>query len=109
LNSDNDGCHSLLREWNPKGKTVEVNVISLDQFIKEKKIREIDLLKIDCEGTELEVLQSVKNFAKIKNIVLEAFSGTDENYVSKIISFLEKKGFKIEKSKTPIIFAYSNI
>jgi len=106
LNCDNDGCHSLLRTWNPQGKAVEVPVITLDNFIKEKKINKIDLLKIDCEGMELKVLQSIKDFSLIKNIVLEAFSGTEKNYSAKIISFLEKKGFIIEKSSDPVVFAH---
>lgn len=39
---------------------VEVNCITLDKFFKENAIKHVDLLKIDIEGAEIELFESIK-------------------------------------------------
>lgn len=54
--------------------THTVNAITLDSFIKDKNIQQIDLLKIDVEGNELKVLiglgENIRN-GKVKAIHFE--------------------------------------
>ncbi len=61
------------RHKNHKGslKSIKKNsFISLDNFIKSKKIRKIDFIKIDVDGYELDVLRSgSKFFKKCKPII----------------------------------------
>lgn len=50
----------------------EINIIRLDSYIEEKKIKEISLLKIDVEGMEYDVLLGIGNYINIcKYIVFE--------------------------------------
>lgn len=44
------------------GRTETVRVVSLDEFLEEKQISHIDLLKIDAVGFDLEVLKGGTNF-----------------------------------------------
>lgn len=75
--------------------------ISLDQFIKEKKIKSIKMLKIDVEGAEMRVLKgSEKNIERgvIKNILMEI---NKENVKfgtchDEIINFLQKNGYSVK-------------
>ena len=53
-------------------RPLEVKLIQLDDYILEKKLKRIDLLKIDTEGHEYYVLKgALKNLSKIKYIYFE--------------------------------------
>jgi FkbM family methyltransferase len=59
---------------NSQVKEVQVECISIDEFITEEKIENIHLLKIDCEGSEFDILTKSKllfDEVKIENIVGE--------------------------------------
>ena len=49
---------------------LEVKTESIDNFCSRKKIENIDVLKIDTEGTELEVLIGAKNILSKTDIIL---------------------------------------
>tara|TARA_S200000501_G_scaffold361755_1_gene390403 strand:+ start:2332 stop:3027 length:696 start_codon:yes stop_codon:yes gene_type:complete len=85
-----------------------VQTISLDNFCRKKKIKIIDLLKIDTEGHELQVLKGSKNLLKdkIKFILIEFhLSKIYKNYdIKKIEKILKKNNFVlIKKFKFPIL------
>ncbi len=89
-------------------KTEMVQSTSLDGFCKKKKIKNIDLLKIDTEGHEMQVLIGSKNMLKnnIKFILIEFhLSKIYENYdKSKIERILKKNNFiLIKKFKFPVL------
>jgi FkbM family methyltransferase len=54
-------------------KSINVPCIALDAFIQEHAVETIDLLKIDCEGSEFEILLHSEQFRRgiVKNIVGE--------------------------------------
>ena len=54
-------------------KKQEIKIINLSNFLFEKNITNIDILKIDTEGYELNVLKGISNeyFSKIKFILFE--------------------------------------
>ncbi len=53
-----DGCNSLRTPGGSrKTRTVEVDVVPLDEFIQENGITAVDFIKMDVEGAELSVLQ----------------------------------------------------
>ena len=51
---------ALKSEAHKKVGEVEITVTTLDQFCEEQKIETIDLLKTDCQGFDLRVLQGGK-------------------------------------------------
>lgn len=54
-------------------KSFEIEVISLDEFCTENKIENIDFLKIDTEGFEMDVLKGAKNILAQKKIKIIQF------------------------------------
>ena len=83
-------------------KQIIVNCETIDSFCKRKKIKKIDILKIDVEGSELEIiLGAKKTLKKIKVIQIEVL-GRKENIkskIDKINNLLKKYKFKIIKMK----------
>ena len=89
---------SLLIGGNIKSSFISVEsakTITLDNFCSKKKIKNIDLLKIDTEGHEKQVLIGAKNLMKnkqIKYILIEFHtSKMYKNYRPNIIEKLLKK------------------
>ena len=96
-------------------KTVKSKVITLSQFIDNEKIDRIDLIKIDCEGEEINVLRGIKDhhWVLINAIVMEI--NDIDNNVQFAKNILLKHGFKkikMEKEKgfekTKLINIYAN-
>ncbi len=81
-----------------QNQIVNAELIKLDTFIRLKKIKNIDLVKIDTEGYELNVLKGFsKEIKKVKIILFEHHydSMLKKNYkFSNVHNFLIKKGFK---------------
>ena len=79
-----------------------VPTLTLDTFVKKKRIKSIDLLKVDIDGSEYEFLQGAKvtlKENKIKVILIE-INDKKKNYKKKekkIINFLKKRNFTFLK------------
>ena len=79
-------------------KKIKVKTIKLSEMFKKKKIKKLDLLKIDTEGHELEVLQGLTaEIKKVKNILIEFHN--DSIYLQydskKIHKYLIKQNFEL--------------
>lgn len=75
---------------------IKVQMICLSTFLASIKEKEIDLLKLDIEGSEQAVLKEAGAYlSKVKNIILE-FHPIKGNDLSKVIKLLTKAGFKTE-------------
>jgi len=75
-----------------------VDCIRLDDLMKEFKIDNVDMMKLDVEGSEVEIISSdgFKNVAdKIKLIIIErhAWSGRNPN---QLVDALKMRGFFVE-------------
>ena len=84
-------------------KSIDVEVVSLSDIINELALPKIDLLKLDCEGSEFDILlnTSKKIFENIKEIVLEVHeSPASSHSKSDLASFLQSVGYSIDT--TPI-------
>ena len=83
-------CSTLFKE----GGYIEVNARRLDSILQKLGITEIDIVKIDVEGSELNVLQGIGDYLKrVKAIVVAAYHYEGEE--QEISRFLLKMGFKI--------------
>jgi FkbM family methyltransferase len=66
-----------------KSVSVLVDLIKLDDFVKEHEIKHIDLLKIDTEGHELAVLKGLLNFIDAGNVSAVHFEFNSMNVLSR--------------------------
>lgn len=105
----------ILNKKNPIINKIKIRSLTIDKFIKQKKIKKIDLLKIDTEGHELEVLKGALKTIKehkVKFILIELhFSKMYQNYSKKKIeSFLAKNNFfLLKKFKFPFLSFVDNL
>lgn len=88
------GATKVYKKYRKLGlEKIKVDTISLDQLLKNYKLERIDVLKIDVEGSEVEILKSSKNsFNKIKKIVVE-YHGAQKTK-SPVLKLLSENGFK---------------
>jgi len=74
-------------------KTIDVNVNTLSNYLSEKNIGHIDLIKIDTEGSELNVLLGLNSL--IKNVKFIFFEHHYDDMVKKNYTFSEINNFLI--------------
>ena len=91
-----------------KDLKTKVKINTIDNFCLRKKIKKIDLLKIDVEGYEYQVLLGAKKILKsVKYIMIEIqnnnmYSGYSKK---KIQNFLKKNNFElVKKFNFPFMF-----
>lgn len=91
---------------------IEVDVITLESFVKEQRITCIDYLHCDVQGKDLEVLMGLGEYLSIvKTGVIEMPTShvkklyKDQKYIAQdAIQFLESKGFIITSIQNNDIF-----
>jgi len=74
-------------------KTIDVNVNTLSNYLSEKNIGHIDLIKIDTEGSELNVLLGLNSL--INNVKFIFFEHHYDDMVKKNYTFSEINNFLI--------------
>lgn len=83
---------------------VDVNVIRLDTFCKENGITHIEHIKVDAQGSDLDVLKSMGEYLNVTHsIMVEAFINNDE-YVYEG----EVKEDEVMQLLTPLGFVLTN-
>ena len=93
----------------------KVQTITIDSFLKKNKIKSIDILKIDIEGSEYELLLGAKNSLKknrVKIILVEIIEKKNiyHKKEEKILNFLKKRNFVLlKKANIFSISLFSNI
>ena len=95
LNND-QSAHSIFYK---SSESISVESISLQKIFEENKISSCKLLKLDCEGAEYQIIDSLpsKYLDKIQNIVIEYHSAdTKPELVKNLILKIKNAGFKIE-------------
>lgn len=101
VQGEHDGCNSLRQpDGFPGTITVEVDVVPLDHFLKEKGVQKVDFIKMDVEGAELSVLQGAPSLlsASPRPVILAEVSDLRTKAwgyrASEILTLLEQKGFR---------------
>ena len=92
---------------NNEVNSFDVETISLDDIIQTNNIEKIKLLKIDCEGAELDIFENIKpeNLNKISKMVIETHSDYINGYIRNVLT---ENNFEIH-SKGNILFAFSSL
>jgi len=92
--------------------TRKIESVTIDKFIEDQKIQQIDLLKVNIEGAERELIKCFKNIGIVKNVAISChdFLGKrlgDPSLYTKdeVITFLEANNFKIKTLNTPNDYA----
>lgn len=82
-------------------KKVDCNFLTLDKYIEDKNIKQIDLLKMDVQGAELRVLKGAKEAFKtnrIRNVYMEIIIGdtySRQEKFSDYLNVLDSLGFRV--------------
>ena len=105
--SDVSSAHSVTHELFGRGKTLEVPCVTLDTFCRENRVPRIDFLKIDCEGAEFEIILGLSEdlTSRIGKIIMEHHERYMHGDHRNIMSFLEKRGFKVREFEEQYISA----
>jgi len=98
---------STRQERIPKDK-IKVNCISLSSLIKDKKINQVDFIKMDIEGSEKEAIEDLdrnNQLTKIMKLTVEYHHKIDHrSNLSEFLWIFEKNGFEyqIDAKNIPI-------
>ncbi len=86
----------IARAATPDAEHEPVTTISLEDIVSNQGLSRIDLLKMDCEGSEYDILAgtSASTFARIERIILEYHDGRERE----IEANLRRHGFRLEKA-----------
>lgn len=114
--TDRIGCSSLYpHEWLDRDSTVQVPVVTIDEYVREKRIRRIDVMKIDIEGAELDALHGMEETFRAcppRAIICELTmlpqeNGTERSHPEvrqrnssaadpyQLVDFLKQKGYQL--------------
>jgi FkbM family methyltransferase len=79
--------------------SVKVNAVSLTQIVLDNNLESIDLIKIDCEGSEYTILYNTpwEVFQRIKALAIEVHDLDTENHnIKSLASFLENYQYNVK-------------
>lgn len=88
--------HNLINELSNIKEERVVKVEMLGNFIKNHGVEYIDILKIDTEGSELQILKSCEKQLDKKIIKQIKIELTNDLNFFEIIQFLEKKSYQLQ-------------
>ncbi len=92
LNIENNESVLSSIEADEKG---DINQISIDKAYKRFGLEYIDIVKMDCEGSEWDILRNKEVFEKVKFVTMEYHLGQNSLDHSRIKNVLEEIGFKL--------------
>lgn len=102
-NNDNNSINSSAHVNNEGSNKILCRCINLQNYINSKKIDRIDYLKIDCEGAEYEIIETLDEeflSTSVRNMCIEYHLNSDGR-IFPMIEKLEKCGFEIEFEHNP--------
>lgn len=97
-----------------KVHSLDVEAVSLEQIFSDYGLQTVDLLKMDCEGSEYDILYKtpVALFQKINALCIETHNGLQANEnTASLAAFLQAQGYcqqASQKKRTGYIWAWRN-
>ncbi len=96
--SHNPESHTVIKPKEGTHRKIKVNSTTLKSFIHRVKLKKVDLLKVDIEGSEIELFDSTPApiIKSIKQITIEFHDFIDSELkpdVKRIIKYLKNLGF----------------
>jgi FkbM family methyltransferase len=105
--SENSVIASVYADFDSQNKySLKVPGITLFQIIQEHNLSHIDLIKVDCEGSEYPIIYETPDevWKKIAMLTIEVHNLDEEKRNTVYLqNFLEQKGYRVETA-----FAHSN-
>mgnify|MGYP006429022745 CR=1 FL=1 len=95
IDSD-DSAHSIFKS---DKNFIEVNSTTIKSIFDENKIKNCNLLKLDCEGSEYQIIESIPKeyFLKIDKMIIEYhIANENPELYKKLIRNLKDNSFKIK-------------
>jgi FkbM family methyltransferase len=109
-NADDDFSTSAALSDNQEGSEVEVQAITLPDFLEQEKIVEIDWLKVDCEGAEYGIFQNLpaEVLARTRIVTLENHHSDNPGETqADLVKLLQGHGFRVKTNGySPLIWAW---
>lgn len=97
--SKSAAANSLVIKWKDY---VKVETITLDDLLRSLKVDDVDFIKVDAEGAELQVLKGAKEtLAKGVRLAIAAYHTTEngESEIKQVSRFLDESGYKVIRVK----------
>ena len=96
-------------------REIQIKAVSLAQIIQENRLGRVDLVKLDCEGSEFPILYDSPSeiWPSINCLAVEVHElDNDKRNFVYLSSFIEAKGFKVQSRLEPTgchyLMAYRN-
>ena len=97
LHPKNSGENKIVKETHDSDKTIEVRICSAEDAFSRLGLTYIDVLKIDTEGSEIQILESLKQrLDYIGIILLEYHSEADRRNIDRLLDRFKLIGAKVE-------------
>lgn len=89
--------------------SINVQATSIPAILENNELQKVDLLKLDCEGSEYEIIYNLpdSSMEKIIALVMETHEGTKENQNHHAMCvYLRRKGFKVKSDNKSMIWSW---
>lgn len=97
VESDNSVTASVFNDFSSQNQNViKIKAITLEQIIESNNLDSVDLLKLDCEGSEYPIIYETPKhvWSKVKMVYMEDHPlDTDKRNHQSVIHFLQSLGF----------------
>ncbi|MFC1858625.1 FkbM family methyltransferase [Thermodesulfobacteriota bacterium] len=93
---------SVLSTSGPQTETLRVSCMTLQDILDKHNIERCDLLKIDCEGSEYEILYNCsRNYLqRIRQTVIEVHKGNEpDQNIESLMDYFSAQNFKTHRSE----------
>jgi FkbM family methyltransferase len=97
-------------EFVKNGTTVEVPMMTLPTVLDERKIEQVDLLKIDIEGAETDLFDGMTSdgWKKVKRVTMETHDKLRPGTHGRVLEELKKHDFVIHSERNQFGLGYIN-